>query len=316
MTKPYLKKLSALLAALTLLLALAGCGGTESGDAPDDPVQAEQPIAEENDQQPETPPQEPEEAGEDPADGEEAAAEEAPPSAPEESGMTLSRTDFTLFQAGSSYRLTAAGADGACTYTSSDPKVAAVGGDGTVTAVSPGKAVITVTSGSESRTCVVWCRWTAEEQPADEPAEAADDPAEKPAEKPADESVDLSAFYQDTTAKHTFQTLEEFTGEILDAYYPGMSGVAAKQCLIMGTMLSMNNGEFCLVEVTDAADVDTVKGILQGRIDYMAETGAWYPGPTELWTNSSRVVSNGNYVMMVVHEDCDQIVEEFNALFQ
>ena len=39
-------------------------------------------------------------------------------------------------------------------------------------------------------------------------------------------------------------------------------------------------------------------------------------GSTSLWTNSSRVVSNGNYVMMVVHEDCDQIVDEFNALFQ
>ena len=104
-------------------------------------------------------------------------------------------------------------------------------------------------------------------------------------------------------------------GDLLESYYPGMSAIATNQCLIMGTMMSMNNGEFCLVEVTNSADVDTVKGIFQSRIDYMAETGAWYPGPTELWTNSSRVVSNGNYVMMVVHEDCDTIVEEFNALF-
>ena len=57
-----------------------------------------------------------------------------------------------------------------------------------------------------------------------------------------------------------------------------------------------------------------MKEIFQSRVDYMAETGAWYPGPTELWTNSSRVVSDGNYVMMVVHESCDAIVEAFQAL--
>ena len=39
--------------------------------------------------------------------------------------------------------------------------------------------------------------------------------------------------------------------------------------------------------------------------------GAWYPGPIEQWTNNSRVVSNGNYVMMVVHENCDDIVSAF-----
>ena len=38
-------------------------------------------------------------------------------------------------------------------------------------------------------------------------------------------------------------------------------------------------------------------------------------GHTEQWTNNSRVVSNGNYVMMVVHENCDDIVAAFNALF-
>ena len=45
------------------------------------------------------------------------------------------------------------------------------------------------------------------------------------------------------------------------------------------------------------------------------DAGAWYPGPTEQWKNNSRVVSNGNYVMMVVHENCDAIVDAFNALF-
>ena len=43
--------------------------------------------------------------------------------------------------------------------------------------------------------------------------------------------------------------------------------------------------------------------------------GAWYPIPTMMWDENSRVVSNGNYVMMVIHENCDEIVSQFNALF-
>lgn len=306
-----MKRLLALLAALTVLLALAGCGASEdTGDSQEDPTQVEETLPEEENTEEEAEePQEPE--TEDPAEeetlpeNEETPAEDDSEKAPAETGMTLSRTDFTLFKAGSTYKLIASGVEGACTYTSSNPKVATVGTDGTVTAVAPGNATITVTNGSEKRTCVVRCNWTESK------------PEEKPEEKPAEsDSVDLTAFYNDTIANYEFQALQAFTGDILDTYYPGMSDVSTKQCLIMGTMMSMNNGEFCLVEVTNSSDVDAVKKILQDRVDYMAETGAWYPGPTELWTNSSRVVSNGNYVMMVVHESCDDIVDDFNALFQ
>lgn len=306
-----MKRLLALLAALTVLLALAGCGASEdTGDSQEDPTQVEETLPEEENTEEEAEePQEPE--TEDPAEeetlpeNEETPAEDDSEKAPAETGMTLSRTDFTLFKAGSTYKLIASCVEGACTYTSSNPKVATVGTDGTVTAVAPGNATITVTNGSEKRTCVVRCNWTESK------------PEEKPEEKPAEsDSVDLTAFYNDTIANYEFQALQAFTGDILDTYYPGMSDVSTKQCLIMGTMMSMNNGEFCLVEVTNSSDVDAVKKILQDRVDYMAETGAWYPGPTELWTNSSRVVSNGNYVMMVVHESCDDIVDDFNALFQ
>ena len=307
-----MKRLLALLAALTMLLALAGCGGENTGDTQEHSTQAEETLPESDAGDEAEESQEVAETGTEDALAEEtlpsdadSASQENSQNAPAETGMTLSRTDFTLFQAGSTYKLTASGTKEACTYTSSDPKVATVGKDGTVTAVAPGKATITVISGKETRTCVVRCDWQTAEKPADEPAD-----------KPASTSVDLTAFYNSTIANHEFQTLQAFTGDVLDTYYPGMSDISTKQCLIMGTMMSMNNGEFCLVEVTNSADVATVKQILQDRVDYMAETGAWYPEPTELWTNSSRVVSNGNYVMMVVHKDCDQIVDDFNALFQ
>ena len=310
------KRLLALLAALTLALALTACGGETNTEEPNEPPQQVQDgETEQTPSEPVDDAQADDQETEGETDGQEAEADA--PQTPEEpaqdqpaaeAGMQLSRTDFTLSSAGSKYQLKATGAPDKCTFVSSDPKVATVAEDGTITAVAPGTAIVTVTSGTESRTCIVRCNWKAQEKPEEKPAE-------KPEEKPADTSVDLKAFYDATIAAHTFQTLQEFTGDVLETYYPGMGDIDTKQCLVMGTMMSMNNGEFCLVEVANSADVDTVKGIFQSRIDYMAETGAWYPGPTELWTNSSRVVSNGNYVMMVVHEDCDTIVEEFNALF-
>lgn len=310
------KRLLALLAALTLALALTACGGETNTEEPNEPPQQVQDgETEQMPSQPVDDAQADDQETEGETDGQE--TEEDAPQTPEEpaqeqpaaeAGMQLSRTDFTLSSAGSKYQLKATGAPDKCTFVSSDPKVATVAEDGTITAVAPGTAIVTVTSGTESRTCIVRCNWKAQEKPEEKPAE-------KPEEKPADTSVDLKAFYDATIAAHTFQTLQEFTGDVLETYYPGMGDIDTEQCLVMGTMMSMNNGEFCLVEVANSADVDTVKGIFQSRIDYMAETGAWYPGPTELWTNSSRVVSNGNYVMMVVHEDCDTIVEEFNALF-
>ena len=63
--------------------------------------------------------------------------------------------------------------------------------------------------------------------------------------------------------------------------------------------------------------MDKVKAIFQARIDYMVGDGngpggAWYPEPTQIWEENSRVVSNGNYVMMVVNANADNIVSSFN----
>ena len=309
-----MKRLMALLMALTMLLALAACGNTTTNnkgenDTSDNSQQDQEEVnepqvpADDDAQEPELP----EEGEEDPEQPEEKPQEQPEEDKEEDAEpadrLTLSRTDFTLSSAGSSYKLTVTGGKGDVTYTSSNEKVATVAKDGTVTAVAPGRADITVTRGDLKASCIVRCSWEEKEET---------EPEEKPSESP---SVDLSAFYTDMTGKYEFGSLQQFTGDILESYYPGMGAVSTKQCLIMGTMMSMNNGEFCLVEVSDSKDVDTVKGIFQARIDGMVNGGAWYPGPTEQWTNNSRVVSSGNYVMMVVHENCDDIVDAFNALF-
>ena len=142
----------------------------------------------------------------------------------------------------------------------------------------------------------------------------------EPTPTPAPSGVDLAAFYQSVTGQYEFGPLELASDGLLDGYYPGMTGIETEQCLVYVCQMSMNNGEFGLVQVKNSADAAAVKAIFQARIDYMVGDGngpggAWYPGPTEMWQNNSRVVSNGNYVMMIVHENCDDIVSAFNALF-
>lgn len=226
----------------------------------------------------------------------------------------LSHTDVTLKAAGNSFTLKVKGLEGtyAATYTVKDSAIATVNEKGVVTAVAPGTTTVSVQvegeGGPYNFSCIVRCNWKE-----DSNSGSGSNSGENSGSAA---SVDLTTFYNDMTSQYEFPALQAFTGDVLESYYAGMGDIATKQCLVMGSQMTMNNGEFCLVEVSDSKDVDTVKSIFQSRIDYMVNGGAWYPAPTEQWTNNSRVVSNGNFVMMVVHENCDDIVEAFNGLFK
>ena len=218
--------------------------------------------------------------------------------------VKLNSSSITLSAAGETYQLTATvepKSSQKLEFYSSNPKVATVSADGLITAVAPGKVTITVNCGGASAIASVNCSWT----------ETATPPAK---------NVDLSAFYSTITGKYEFGFLELADSSILDNVYPGLSGISAEQMLVYVCMISMNNGEFGLVQVKDSKDVDAVKAAFQARIDYMVGDGngpggAQYPMAMDQWENNSRIVSNGNYVMMIVHENCDDIVNEFNALF-
>ena len=166
-----------------------------------------------------------------------------------------------------------------------------------------------------------------EQKPAQKPQEPAKDEAasqptqpEAPAE-PAAESVDLAAFASSVTAdQNTWPGMMAMEGEALETFYAGLSAVATKQCVVQMAMISASGDEIALVEVENSADVETVKAIFQARIDYQvgdgtAPGGAWYPAPTEMWKSESRIVSSGNFVMLVAHNGADSVVEQFNALF-
>lgn len=245
--------------------------------------------------------------------------------------LTLNRSDFTLFSAGSTFQLKYAcqpDIDAIPEFSSSDEAVATVSYDGTVTAVAPGQATITLTYGDLTASCTVRCRW--EDAPADTgdsstggTGDSSQGGTETPSEPetPAAENVDLQSFFDtiNTAYEMPFMMAVDSTG--LDSFYAGLTGISTQQLVVYQCGMSpASAGDVALVQVSDSADVEAVKAIFQARIDYMTGAdggmpGAWYPGPTEMWQNSSRIVSNGNYVMLVVNESCDAIVNDFNALF-
>ena len=264
------KRLSALLLALAMILALAACGNTEeSAEDEETPVQEE------------TAQPEDETAGGEEADDEEEPADEAEEpadEAPAEEGNTAS-----------------------------DP------GSGS-----------TKPAGEQS---------TAGQKPAEEQK-----PAQKPQEPAKDETVSQPTQPETPRSppprawiwrpspplspqtRSTWPGMMAMEGEALEAFYPGLSAIATKQCVVQMAMISASGDEIALVEVENSADVETVKAIFQARIDYQVgdgETpgGAWYPAPTEMWKSESRIVSNGNFVMLVAHNGADGVVSSFNALF-
>lgn len=247
--------------------------------------------------------------------------------------LSLNKNSFTLSKAGATYRLkyTLSPEGGKVTFSSSDEKVATVSSSGTVTAVAPGSAVITVTSGKLTAQCTVKCSWTASKPAESKPAESKPAESAKPSapsqstqdKLPAQEekAVDLAAFFTKIEKDYDMSSMEAADGELIENCYPGLSAIQTQQLAVYMCMMNPSpNGDVVLVQVKDSKDVDAVKAILQARIQYMVGDGngpggAWYPEPTEMWENNSRIVTHGNYVMMVADFECDNIVNAFNALF-
>lgn len=145
-------------------------------------------------------------------------------------------------------------------------------------------------------------------------------PTPEPTPTPAP-SVDLSAFYAGITGQYRFAFMMQMDDTTLDQWYAGLAGLGLAQRLVYQCGMSPSpNGDFALIQVSNSKDVAAVKGILQARIDYMVGDGngpggAFYPMEMTMWEENARIAANGDYVMLIVHENCDDIVSAFNALF-
>ena len=133
----------------------------------------------------------------------------------------------------------------------------------------------------------------------------------------ASADVNLEEFYQTIfTDPENTPAMGPMEGEMLDAFYPGLSDVELKQTVAYMPMITAVACEIVMVECANAADVETVKAIFQDRITSQVENHFNYPAVIEAWSKEAQVVSNGNYVaLFLVSGMTDQVVSNFNAAF-
>lgn len=174
-------------------------------------------------------------------------------------------------------------------------------------------------------------------EPSTEPSiEPTVEPSTEPAAEP---EIDLDAFCEKLFESYTFGTTityedgetrserlrldytNESDRETLDGYYDGICALEPRVLLAHVSTWSMVEFELVVMRVADESDIERTTEILQSRIDYMVGDGngpggAWYPEPTEVWRDNSRIVAHGSYLMFVIHPLVDEIVPLFDALFE
>ena len=127
-------------------------------------------------------------------------------------------------------------------------------------------------------------------------------------------SKDLTAFYTEImNAAEEGPMMMDLAADadMLEAMYPGLGSVETKQLVVASPAMSAVAIEFAFAEVANAADVETVKGIFQARIDAQVAGGAWYPETIEGWQNNSEIVVIDNYVCLFVCSEKDGMIEAY-----
>ena len=153
-----------------------------------------------------------------------------------------------------------------------------------------------------------------EEKPADPAPEVK--PEETPVE-PAPAGVNLTAFYEGIfTDPDNAPALLPMDKDVLDAFYAGLTAISTKQLVAYMPMMTAVPCEIVMVECSNAADVATVKAIFNARIAAQVDNQFNYPMVIEAWETEAQVVSNGNFVaLLVISGMTEEVVSNFNALF-
>ena len=135
---------------------------------------------------------------------------------------------------------------------------------------------------------------------------------------PSQDAPDLNQYYEDLMAslgEDNQPAMMDVEAEMVEQVYPGLGALETKQLVAKTPMITSVAFELVLVELADEADVQAAQDILQARIDYQIESGAFYPATVEAW-ESAQILTQGNVVALIcAGAEQERAVEAFNALF-
>ena len=116
----------------------------------------------------------------------------------------------------------------------------------------------------------------------------------------AQEAPDLNIVYEDFIASlDEAPMMMDVTDDVVETFYPGLSAIELKQSVLVTAAISAVAYEIAMVECADSADVETVQGIFQARIDSQVDGGAMYPATVEAW-EGAEILTSGNVVALIV----------------
>ena len=126
--------------------------------------------------------------------------------------------------------------------------------------------------------------------------------------------VDLQAFFDEICEKYELAGMVELEGEMLDAFYPGLSELDTPQRVAYAPMISASVSEYVFLQCADRETAQAAETILRRRIEDQASGGAWYPESMAAWSRA-RVVTKDNYVLLIASDGAtDAIAADFEKL--
>lgn len=152
------------------------------------------------------------------------------------------------------------------------------------------------------------CGETEKDNPADP---AGDDGAEQV------QSIDLKAAAEEAIAaiaSDEVVLMPEENTDAIEALYPGLTAAASKQLVVYLPPVVGNACEVVLAEAASSTDAETIRSILQKRVDDAANDTT-YPENAEGWKNRAVVTVNENYVVMAVLPEGTELPAAFRAEF-
>lgn len=139
--------------------------------------------------------------------------------------------------------------------------------------------------------------------------------ASKPAQAP-EVNVPVSDIAEDLLSlEDQFSSMGDF-GQDAIAEMTGLDFSLLSEYSFNDALMNVKSHILYVAKLNDVKDMDAVKAAFQKRLEMMQEVFATYlPDQYEIAMNG-KIVDNGKYVLLVVSEDSQAVVDRFNELLK